>query len=394
MTQKPWTTELRAAALNAPLLIAERFASVSRICRSAAERDEPVVIDEGREPQDPVVYLESNEEAFLDAVQKAVAVGRLDLAADIARNLGVLYEIRSQLTQRFGDRWDEILRVLSDGDSGASDDVTHGIVLILLARRERVRNQWEPARAKAAEAVAWCAARSKHDRRMLLLEADAREILGEVHRSFGSPADIDEAIAHFKRGLSCLADADADNSEKRQVELKLRDRLGYAMYLRGDHMLAVKELARSIRLHDGSSTNPAELSRTLNNLGKVLGARGHRRAARRSFECSLEIKRARRDERGEAVCHQEIGLLYRSDGEPQRAIEELLESLRIKRKIDDQHGMGLSCMELGFTVEALGDNRAAERYFGDALLFLTPQSEQYARVKAHVAARARRNQSV
>ena len=387
MTQKPWAQTLRATAMSAPLLIAERYARVSHICRNAAERDEPAVIDAGREPRDPVLYLESHEEAFLNAVLKAVTLGRLDLAADIARNLGMLYETRSQLAQRFVDRWDEILCLVSDAAAEAPDDITRAVVLVLLARRQRVRNQWAAAHAKAAEALAWCAARTEDENQVRLLEAEACEIMGEIYRSYGSPSDLDDAIAHFRRGLSCVARADAGQWEKRRAELQLRDRLGYALYLRGDHQLAVAELARSIRLHGGASTNPSELSRTLNNLGKVLGARGRRRAAHRCFQCSLDIKRARGDERGEAVCHHEIGLLHRTDGEPQRAIEKLVQSLRIKRKIDDKHGIGLSYMELGFTFEVLGDHCTAEKYFKDAVLFLTPQSAQYARVKAHVTAR-------
>jgi tetratricopeptide (TPR) repeat protein len=385
MTEKPWTGALRAAASSVPLLIAERYARVSRICRQAAEREDHATIDEGRAPCDPIEYLAENEEAFLEAAVKAVDAGRLDLAAEIVRNVGVLYDVRSQLTGRFQERWDDILRIVSNAAAGGADDTAYGLALVLLARRERVQNDWESARIKAAEAVAWCVARSSGDRSVLLLQADAHEILGEVHRSHGSPDDLDVAVSEFRCGLRCAAEAEAQPFERRQAEVKLRDRLGYALFLRGDHAAAAKELGNSIRLH-GTTPDRSELSRSLNNLGKVLAARNHRHAARRCFECSLRLKRDKGDKRGEAVCHQEIGLLYRADGKMTLAVEHLVASLRIKRQIGDKHGIGLSCMELGFTLEALGDARGVA-YLEEALLFLTPQSVQHARVRDHLAAR-------
>jgi tetratricopeptide (TPR) repeat protein len=245
VTQRPWARELRAVAAQVPTKIAEHYAGLSRACKVSAEKNEEVITADGDSPCDPIVYLASNEEAFLNAILQGIAVGRFDLAAETIRNLGPLYEIRSHLVYNNDDRWSDIFDAVSKAAEKSPDDELHGITLIQLSRRDRVLCRWDSAREHAIDAVCWYAARA--DNRFRLEEAYALECLGEVHRAIGTPADLDEAIRRFQAGLTCVAVADAAEDDRRLAELKLRDRLGYAFYLRGYSLLAVKEFSRAIR---------------------------------------------------------------------------------------------------------------------------------------------------
>lgn len=374
MSDRELRAELRADYAAAPLHHAEDAALISRLCRIAYEHNTAVIIPGVDGPRDPIDFLANDEFNFLRDIDDAVASDRLDLAADIIRNLWPLYERLSQLANQQSEPWAELLEVVREASDAQPDALARGIILILLARNERVHNDWPRARALAEEAVEWCIARAQGDQRVLELLVEAYEALGEVCRS---QRHLDDAICHFDNGLLWVQLVE-DDGVKRGLESRLRDRRGYAYLLLGKANLALVDLVRSIRLHAKPSLNPAELGRTYNNIGKTFAALQRPDIARRYFSRSYAIKGQgqRHDERGQAVCLHEIGLLYRADDDYARAIKYLEKSHLVKQMIDDQHGMGLSLKELGHTYDTLGDETSAKQKFVQASIKLTRDSPE------------------
>jgi tetratricopeptide (TPR) repeat protein len=367
------------------------MALVTGLCRAAYEQNSKAVIDGVEYPQDPLRYLDDREDLLLSAVQDAVDCERLDLALEIVRNLGPLYESMSHLANRNAAWWDDILEMIDDA-AHDPDAIARPFVRVLVSRRQRVHNNWEKAKRLAEEALVWCSARSAANGEVVALECEARESLGEVWRSRGSQDDLEMAVDQFRRALATIGRL-GDAGSAHSLESRLRDRLGYAHFLQGNLEAADAELTRAEALHRSSPANRAEHSRTLNNLGKVRAAQGKRAEARAFFNRSLALKSELGDMRGGAVCRQEIGLILREDGALREAVSMLTESLRIKNEIGDAHGAGLSLMELGFTYELLAAKepenspahvRTAIDYLEKAIKRLTSGSLQEAKAKRRV----------
>jgi tetratricopeptide (TPR) repeat protein len=370
---------------------AHHMARVTNICRLAYEQSSKAVIAGVEHPQDPLRYLADREDLLLSAVQDAVDCGRLDLALEIVRNLGPLYESMSHLANRNAGWWDDILEMI-DGAAHDPEAIARPFVQVLISRRQRVHNEWDKAKSLAEEAVLWCSERSSRSGEVVALECEARESLGEVWRSRGSQRDLAMAIEQFQRALATIVQL-CDTNTAHSLATRLRDRLGYAYFLQGNFEDADAELTLADALHRTSSTNRAEHSRTLNNLGKLRAAQRKLDEAREFFTRSLAMKSELEDKRGAAMCHHEIGLLLREDGSLRAAVSKLTESLRLKNEIGDAHGAGLSLMELGLTYEMLSaaepenasaHERSAIDYLEKAIKRLTSGSPQEAKATRRV----------
>ena len=65
---------------------------------------------------------------------------------------------------------------------------------------------------------------------------------------------------------------------------------------------------------------------------------------------------------GEGITLNNIGEIYRAQGNPSKALKYLEQALTIRREVGDRAGEGFTCWNLGCTYEYLGDLARAEEY--------------------------------
>src|SRR5262249_44663896 len=73
------------------------------------------------------------------------------------------------------------------------------------------------------------------------------------------------------------------------------------------------------------------------------------------------------DRRLEANALNNIGLVYRSLGETQKALEKYNESLQIIRRVDDRRGEAVTLHNIGAVYESLGEMQKALDHYNEAL---------------------------
>src|SRR5262245_56067055 len=108
-------------------------------------------------------------------------------------------------------------------------------------------------------------------------------------------------------------------------------------------------------------------AQTLNNIGVVYLSLRELQKALDKFNEALPIRRALGDRRGEAATLNGIGLVYRSLGDMQKALEKYNEALPIKRTIGDRRGEAHTLSNIGFVYRSLGDMRKALEKYNEAL---------------------------
>jgi tetratricopeptide (TPR) repeat protein len=106
---------------------------------------------------------------------------------------------------------------------------------------------------------------------------------------------------------------------------------------------------------------------TLNNIGLIYQSLGERQKALEKFDESLLIRRAVGDRRGEALALNNIGGVYRSLGEMQKALEKFNEALPILRAVGNRSVEAITLHNIGSAYRSLGETQKALEKFNESL---------------------------
>jgi CHAT domain-containing protein/tetratricopeptide (TPR) repeat protein len=102
---------------------------------------------------------------------------------------------------------------------------------------------------------------------------------------------------------------------------------------------------------------------TLNNIGEVYRSLGEIQKALEKYNEALPLSRAVGDRRWEAITLNNIGLVYRSLGEAQKALEKYTEALTLRRAVGDRSGEAITLTNIGSVYWSLGEmQKALEKY--------------------------------
>ncbi|NJO98268.1 MAG: tetratricopeptide repeat protein [Pleurocapsa sp. CRU_1_2] len=212
-------------------------------------------------------------------------------------------------------------------------------------------------------------------------EAESSYTLGYLYRSVGN---WEESIKAFEHCLSLFK-----LFEDFVGEAGALDGLGQ-VYTKQENIDKAEEvLQKSLKLKEEKVKDPFEISKSLNNLGKVYKTKGNLKKAKELFERSLKIKNELRDNQGLGVCYNEIGEVYRLMGNFEEAFEQFQKSLDIKKKVSasnfskssDNHGEGLTLMNLGLLYKDKGEKEKAIISWKNALEKLNNYSPEFKQVE-------------
>ena len=119
---------------------------------------------------------------------------------------------------------------------------------------------------------------------------------------------------------------------------------------------------------------------TLNNIGAVYRSLGETQKALEKYNEALPLSREIGDRRGEAITLSNIGIVYRSLGETQKALEKYNEVLPILQAIGDRSSEATTLNNIGSVYSSLGEMRKALEKFNEALPILqSNRRPQYVR---------------
>src|ERR1035437_3723820 len=106
---------------------------------------------------------------------------------------------------------------------------------------------------------------------------------------------------------------------------------------------------------------------TLNNLGQLYATLGEQQKALEYFQQVLPILRALGDRRSEATILTNIGAIYSSLGEKQKGLQYYQQALPIHRAVSDRAGEAATLNNIGQLSADLGERQKALEYYQQAL---------------------------
>jgi len=112
--------------------------------------------------------------------------------------------------------------------------------------------------------------------------------------------------------------------------------------------------------HSGEAT-------TLNNIGYIYESFGESQKALSFFDRALPLARKAEDRGGEATTLNNIGLIYFSLGENQKAFDYFNRALALVRNIGSRRAEATTLNNIGLTLDSLGEKQKALDYFERAL---------------------------
>ena len=95
----------------------------------------------------------------------------------------------------------------------------------------------------------------------------------------------------------------------------------------------------------------------LNNIGAVYDSLGEKQKALDYYNQALPIVRPVGDRSGEARTLNNIGAVYDSLGEKQKALDFYNQALRIERAVGDRSGEAITLNNIGRVYDSLGENK-------------------------------------
>lgn len=216
---------------------------------------------------------------------------------------------------------------------------------------------------------------------------EARQLLrGTDVASSGTEPAGDMSGAHAR-----LASADADYRGGRVQEaqngyglaldlpeagndraLQLRAVLGYARTCRdlGQLTDAAAFFERGLHLAGQLRDLPTQ-AEALNLLSGIQHSLGETEAARHSLESALSLRRGLRDQRGQADCLSNLGVLSLHQGDYASALEHLFAAHVLHQQfpaVMDRQGEGRCLINIGVVYDELSDHGSALRYYQEALV--------------------------
>jgi len=225
-----------------------------------------------------------------------------------------LYEILGRYDEAWEHGLDARQALTSHGDP---DDLARTI--IYLGNVERSRGNLVQAKRLYEEALEILRG-SGNQRLLTMANWGLGNVTGELER-------IDEAYEHFQLALKC---AEGSLGVKDRAALQMGLALTYRE--RGDLDRALELSAKALQVYE--ETGQAELVADLhNNIGSILARRGDRRAARRSYERSLEILGAETPVQAAEALRGLAGLDV-EEGDPDSGVARARAALRIAKELE------------------------------------------------------------
>jgi len=106
---------------------------------------------------------------------------------------------------------------------------------------------------------------------------------------------------------------------------------------------------------------------TLNNIGLVYRSIGQPQQALEYYNQALPISREVGDRSGEATTLNNIGFVYHSIGQPQQALDYYNQALPIRREVGDRSDEATTLNNIGFVYRSIGQPQQALDYYNQAL---------------------------
>ncbi|MBW8049098.1 MAG: tetratricopeptide repeat protein [Cytophagales bacterium] len=117
--------------------------------------------------------------------------------------------------------------------------------------------------------------------------------------------------------------------------------IGYIHNVQGNPDKALEYYLQSLEI--GKEINDKQgIATSLNNIGMIYKNQGNLDKALENFLQSLEIQKEINDKQGIATSLNNIGLIYKNQGNPDKALEYYLQSLKILKEINDKQDIARS----------------------------------------------------
>ena len=130
----------------------------------------------------------------------------------------------------------------------------------------------------------------------------------------------------------------------------------------GDNKNAIKHAEKLLQIYRLSGESLEEYK-----LRRYLHQRKHVQAMQLS-EKELLISKELGDKNGEAICYTNLGNMYQSVGEYDKAREHLENSVVIQKEIGDRNGEAFSYANLGAVYQLVGEYEKARKYLEKSLV--------------------------
>lgn len=233
-------------------------------------------------------------------------------------------------------------------------------------------------------------------------EARCRLFKGYISGALGEPnkavAEIDQALLLYKSagnkagealgltalGLAHSLEGDAERALQmhrqakdifvaigdRQSEAITLNAIGQAYELLHDYSTALDNYKQALRLSQPGTLEIAAAS--LFKIGRLYRLLGDFRQSQTNYESCLRLSRAAGQRRTQAIALNDLALLYASQKNRERTVEQYRRILVFYQTINDRRGRAMALNNLGEFYLSFGDQKAAAEEFTRAL----PLSEE------------------
>ena len=162
-----------------------------------------------------------------------------------------------------------------------------------------------------------------------------------------------------------IAQTPTSRDEKRQAALRsLRQGIQHFRVSRFQDALQSFETALALYQEVGDRAGEGI---TLNNIGTIYRSQGQYPQALDFFQQSLAIRREVDDPRGEGAILNNIGAIYRSQGQYSQALDFYQQSLAIRRNVGDRRGEGITLNNIGAIYDSQGQYPQALNFYQQSL---------------------------
>ena len=143
-------------------------------------------------------------------------------------------------------------------------------------------------------------------------------------------------------------------------------RLGNIAYYEGDSNKALENYTSALGLFEATENLKGE-AMCLNNLGNIYRGWKEYGKALENYTKAMEIDQKRGDRQGLANRMSNIGITYKSMGKPEKAMERYAAALAIDRELGDKAGMATRLNNIGIIYQSQGNDGKALELFQEAL---------------------------
>jgi serine phosphatase RsbU (regulator of sigma subunit)/Tfp pilus assembly protein PilF len=154
---------------------------------------------------------------------------------------------------------------------------------------------------------------------------------------------------------------------KRALAVALNNTGYFYNHNKGQALKALEYYHKSLKLKEELGEQEG-VANSLNNIGAIYRVQGDIPKALEYYHKSLKIQEEIGSKRGIASSLVNIGYVYNHQGESTKAIEYYHKSLKIQEELGDKRGLAYSLNNIGTIYETQNDKPKALEYFNEALL--------------------------